>query len=84
MKNVIKYTKQYTLTLNGTLSSYIRTTYDLRLKYNWNKTKPNLLQQKSKYLTRHIYIRYNSSVLNDVETKIWRFFPKTAKFSTPN
>ena len=30
MKNVTKYTKQFnTLTLIGTLSSYIRTTYDL-------------------------------------------------------
>ena len=29
MKNVIKYIKQYTFTLNDTLSGYIRTTYDL-------------------------------------------------------
>ena len=42
MKNIIKYTKQFTFTLNGPLSSYIRTTYDLRLKYNWYTTEPNL------------------------------------------
>ena len=31
------------------------------------------------YLTRDIYVRYN-----DLGTKIWGFFPKTAKFRTPN
>ena len=36
------------------------------------------------YLTRYIYIRYNSGDLNDVGTKIWGFCPKTAKFRTPN
>ena len=34
MKNVIKYTKQYRFILNGTLNSYMRTTYDLRFKSN--------------------------------------------------
>ena len=37
------------------------------------------------YLTRHIYIRYDSGDLNDVGTKKWGFFlTKTAKFRTPN
>ena len=46
MKNVIKYTKQYTFTLNGILSSYIRTTYDLNTtgKFNLNYYNKNLNQ----------------------------------------
>ena len=34
--------------------------------------------------TRHIYVRHISGDLNDLVTKIWDFFPKTAKFRTPN
>ena len=41
MKNVIKYTKQYTFTLNGILSSYIRTTYDLNTTGKFNLTYYN-------------------------------------------
>ena len=36
------------------------------------------------YLTRHSYIRHNSGDLNDSGTKISEFFPKFAKFRTPN
>ena len=48
MKNVIKYTKQQTFTLNGTLSSYIRTTYDLnttgiQLNLTYNNKNINTL-----------------------------------------
>ena len=36
------------------------------------------------YLTRHIYVRHNSGDLNDLGTKIWELFPKTATFRTLN
>ena len=36
------------------------------------------------YLTRNIYVRHNSGDRNDLGMKIWGFFPKTAKFRTPN
>ena len=39
---------------------------------------------KFEYITEYIYVRHNSGELNDLGTKIWGFFPKTAKFRTPN
>ena len=37
-----------------------------------------------RYLTRDIYVRHNYGDLNYLGAKIWEFFPKTAKFRTPN
>ena len=49
-------------------------------------TQPNATNfhvSVTNYLTRHIYIRYNSGDLNDVGTKIWGFFFKNRQISYP-
>ena len=58
--------------------------YNVIIKLNSNNSIIMLEIYFLPYERSLIHVRHNSGDLNDLASKVWDFFPKTATFRTPN